>query len=374
MPRQAHDVPARGQGMGADNIQLGNEWQTRYDAAHRKLDNAIELAQHQRLIDRCDPAALPSAHILTRPQIARQARRVCLLAGSFNPLTQAHVALAEAARGASQIDAIIWVYTAITIDKERVVRASLPDRIGQLSAYAEHFTRAENNIVALLNRGLYVDQASAIRPLLGTGAELYILVGFDKIVQIFDPHYYTDRELALHSLFAQAKLLVAPRAGAGEAELAALLARHENAPFADHVRFIQVPPEYAEESSSGARILASRNKDASSEALRQLVTPEGMALIQTGAYTPVAEAGDITSSDVNDVSNAYLWRQRWIQALARAPVMALWHDIPSLSAMLTCTVAHDERGAEIRRALIRALATSPKHVSRLLRATVARMR
>lgn len=360
--------------MGADNIQPDNEWQTRYDAAHRMLDNTIELAQHQRLIDGCDPSALPSAHILTRPQVARHARRVCLLAGSFNPLTQAHVALAEAARGAAQLDAIIWVYTAITIDKERVVRASLPDRIGQLSAYVEHFARTENNILALLNRGLYVDQASAIRPLLGTDAELYILVGFDKIVQIFDPHYYTDRELALHTLFAQAKLLVAPRAGAGEAELAALLVKHENAPFADHVRFIQVPPEYAEESSSEARILASGNKDASSKALRQLVTPEGMALIQTGAYIPVTMTGGIATSDVNEVSNAYLWRQRWIQAFARTPSLALWHDIPSLSAMLAYTVAHDERGAEIRRALIRALATSPKHVSRLLRATVAQMR
>ncbi len=360
--------------MGANIIQPVSEWQKRYDAAHNRLEDVLLLAQYQRLIDRCDPAAPPSAHIFMRTQVARRARRVCLLAGSFNPLTEAHVALANAARETAQLDVIIWVYTAITVDKERIVRAALPDRIGQLSAYVENPADPESNLLALLNRGLYVDQANAIRPLLGVNAELFILVGFDKVVQIFDPRYYTDRESALHALFAQAKLLVAPRAGAGEADLAALLARHENTPFADNVLFIQVPPEYADESSTEARVLASGNKVTSGDALRRLVTPEGIALIGTGAYTPPTATDIVTAPSVDDVSDAYSWRQMWIRALARTPSPVHWHDVPPLSAMLACTVAHDERGAEIRQALIRALTTQPQNVGKLLRAALARVR
>ncbi len=365
--------------MGVNIIQPGSEWRKRYDAAHNTLEDALVLAQYQRLIDQCDPAAPPSAHIFMQPQATRHARRICLLAGSFNPLTEAHVALAEAARGAAHLDEIIWVFTAITIDKERILRASLPDRIGQLSAYVDNSTSPGSNILALLNRGLYVDQASAILPLLGADTEVFILVGFDKIVQIFDPRYYTDRESALHALFAQAKLLVAPRAGAGEADLAALLARHENAPFADHVRFIHVPPEYAEESSTEARLLASGHKGRSDEALRRLATPEGMALIGTGAYATATATGDVTTPDVttpnvDDVSDAYSWRQVWIRALARTPSSVFWQDVPPLSAMLACTIARDKRGAELRHALRRALTTPQKNGSKLLRAALARVR
>ena len=39
-------------------------------------------------------------------------------------------------------------------------------------------------------------------------AELTLLVGYDKVVQILDPKYYDDRDAALHELFALARLLV----------------------------------------------------------------------------------------------------------------------------------------------------------------------
>ena len=42
---------------------------------------------------------------------------------------------------------------------------------------------------------------------------LVFLVGFDKIVQIFDPRYYDDREDALRQLFSVASFAVAPAGG-----------------------------------------------------------------------------------------------------------------------------------------------------------------
>ncbi|HEX8032884.1 MAG TPA: hypothetical protein VF510_03510 [Ktedonobacterales bacterium] len=359
--------------MERNNAQSDTEWRNQYDAAHSMLEDVKALALYQQIVDRCDPAAPPTAHIFAHPEIARRARRVCLLAGSFNPLTQAHVAVAEAARNAAHLDVIIWVLTKVTIDKERVARASLPDRLGQLSAYIENAPQAGGNLLALLNRGLYVDQATAIRQLLDANAHLCMLVGFDKIVQILDPHYYSDREAALRALFAQAKLLVAPRAGAGEAELEALLVRPENAPYRHHVKFIPMPPEYQDESSTEVRALAARHDSASSKILSRLVTPEGLALIDTGAYVPVVTTGNVDIPDVDNITDAYLWRQTWIRAFARTRSPILLDNLPPLSTLVAYTVAPDKRGATIRRRLARIITAPPEQVRRLLRTLLAKI-
>ena len=99
-----------------------------------------------------------------------------------------------------------------TIDKERAEGALLEDRLLVLKLEA----RARRDwAVALVNRGLYVDQAELFRGALPGLRDLTFLVGFDKIVQIFDPRYYDDREAALGRLFGLASFAVAPRAGSG---------------------------------------------------------------------------------------------------------------------------------------------------------------
>lgn len=358
--------------MAWNSIQSGSEWQNRYNTAHSILEDIKTLALYQQVIDRSDPGAPPSANIITSSEIVRRARRVCLLAGSFNPLTMAHAALAETARKSAHLDVIIWVSTAVTINKEDVTRASLCDRLGQLSAYVENASSAGGNLLALLNRSLYVDQASAIRPLLDPSTELFLLVGFDKIVQIFDPRYYSNRDAALHSLFSQASVLVAPRAGAGEADLKALLTRPENEKFSDHVQFIPVPPEYGEESSTEARVIAASKDALSDENLSTLVAPEGMALIATGAYVPASSTGNAAIPDSNNLSDAYLWRQAWIRAFARARSSILQKDLPPLSTLMTRTLAPDKHGAAIRRTLVRALTAPPGHI-RMLQAALAKI-
>ena len=55
--------------------------------------------------------------------------------------------------------------------------------------------------VVLCNRGLYVEQAEALRQrILAPGQELVFVVGFDKIQQIVDPRYYADRDASLNRL------------------------------------------------------------------------------------------------------------------------------------------------------------------------------
>ena len=79
------------------------------------------------------------------------------------------------------------------------------------------------------------------------------LVGFDKIVQIFDPRYYDDRDAALETLFGLATFLVAPRGQDEDDSLAALLRQPENRRFSDAVRPLELPTELREVASSHIR-------------------------------------------------------------------------------------------------------------------------
>ena len=279
----------------------------------------VELELRVRAVElREQPAAAPIAG----RQALATARAVGLFAGSFNPLTQAHVALAEAARAAGQLDVIAWTLAVETINKERVERATLPDRLAQLKAFRGG-PAGHGDAVVVANRGLYVDQARALHALMAPDARLAIVVGYDKVVQIFDPHYYADRDAALAALFAEADLLVAPRAGQGARDLEALLARSENVPFVGAVHAMSLAPEYAAESSSQVRTLAAV---ATATAPRKLVTPEGWALAGLGAYA----AADEPSA----AGTAYAARETWQQALPGMPV-SLLRALPPLSALVT---------------------------------------
>jgi len=107
--------------------------------------------------------------------------------------------------------------------------------------------------IMLLNRGLYVEQAQAIRTYFPMVKKLYFLIGFDKIVQILDPHYYKDRDAALRKLFALAELLVAPRGNAGQKELNDLLNKPENSQFVRYIHPLPFGAAYRDFSSTRIR-------------------------------------------------------------------------------------------------------------------------
>lgn len=335
----------RGRALPRQRAGAASDWRTRMRRAARMLDDTrllAELALRVRAVElRDQSSAVPLAG---RRELAT-ARAVGLFAGSFNPLTQAHVALAEAARVAGHLDAIAWTLAVETIDKERVERATLPDRLAQLDAYCDG--RAGDAVV-VTNRGLYVDQARALHALMAPGARLAIVVGYDKVVQIFDPRYYAERDPALAALFDEADLLVAPRAGQGPRDLEALLSRPENAAFAGAVQPMPLAPEYAAESSSQVRTLAAR---AHANAPRALVTPEGWTLARLGAY--------VAADDASGAGAAYGMREVWEQALPGLPV-ALLRALPPLSALVARTYAPEgvalREWLDLRDADLRALA------------------
>lgn len=231
----------------------------------------------RQTLSELEKKAEPTARLLQSTESAQRARRLGVLSGSFNPLTRAHLALAEAARRQLSLEAVLFAVSRVTVDKETVRVAALEDRLLLLSLYARG--RA-GYAVAVVNRGLYADQAEAVRRALPAVEELTFLIGSDKALQIFDPRYYRDREEALRRLFGLAGLVVAPRGKEGERELEELLGRPENEPYQGGVRTLRLPPRYQPLASSQVREEARLGHP-----LRGRLPREAAAfIVATGAY------------------------------------------------------------------------------------------
>ena len=242
--------------------------------------NTIERFKRvQTLLEQLNPEAPPQALLVPGSPMPRG--NTIVFPGSFNPPTNAHLALlkqardfarqpsrrglSEAKRSAFQsvaptadlsarAPAPVHLYAAIskhTIDKETVERPLLLDRVMLLDTVLHHHLRHTG--ILLFNRGLYVEEAEAVKSSFPEVTRLFFLIGFDKIVQILDPRYYKDRDTALRELFALAELLVAPRGNAGVDELHSLLNQPANQPFADHIHILPFSPAYRTISSTSIR-------------------------------------------------------------------------------------------------------------------------
>ncbi|MGB8345956.1 MAG: hypothetical protein WCD86_13800 [Ktedonobacteraceae bacterium] len=228
------------------------------------MENTIHLSQEtiqqyrsiQRLLDQLDPDAAPRA--MVTPGSPRPQGEIIVFPGSFNPPTIAHLALLEQAEQFAQAQPAttgdVRLYAAVSkriTDKENVDRPLLLDRIVLIERVVrKHLARAG---VMLFNRGLYVEQADAVHSTFPDVKRLFFLIGFDKIVQILDPRYYSDRDTALRELFGLADLLVAPRGQDGPDALETLLAKPENQPFRTHIHALPFDPAYRGVSSTRIR-------------------------------------------------------------------------------------------------------------------------
>jgi nicotinic acid mononucleotide adenylyltransferase len=192
----------------------------------------------QKMLDHLQPEAPSEA--LAIPGTEPPHENVIVFTGSFNPPTNAHIALLKQAQRYARAHPHMHLYAAFskrTVDKEGVERPLLLDRIVLLQQVLKK--RLPHAGILLFNRGLYTEQAEAIRHSFPQVKRILFLLGYDKIVQIFDPRYYKDRDAALEDLFSQAEILVVPRGRGGEQELMDLIYQPENERFA---RYIHVQP------------------------------------------------------------------------------------------------------------------------------------
>jgi nicotinic acid mononucleotide adenylyltransferase len=191
------------------------------------------------------------------------ARRVGLLAGTFNPLTRAHAALAIAGHRAG-CDRVVLAMTRASLDKEAVERAHPLDRLAWTAAWARRHAWAA---AAVSSHPLLVQMAEALA---GSGVEVVLLVGADKAAQLVDPRYYDDLDAALVRLADAATVWVARRSGHPLPELPLASGLLQTATW--------VPSRSATEARAGA---------AQGRGLDELVpAPVAAVIARTGVYDP----------------------------------------------------------------------------------------
>ena len=336
------------------------------------------LALHDA-IESLDPAAGPRAALVSSEPDSDPTteRRVAILPGSFNPLHQGHAALAAAAL-ATNAATEVWLGLArVTVDKEQIAGTLLEDRLVAL----RHFVQDQPRYgVLLFNRGLYVDQALAAHARWPDLDTLLFLVGYDKIVQIFDPRYYDDRDAALQELFSLASFLVAPRDDTTADDLAALLSQPENRPFAARVRSLPLPSAVAAVSSTGLRqdlgtTAASPGHppiplgEGRGEGHSEGASGPGVSLpwafadmvAATHAYAPPLPLGTA-------LVDRYTVRAALLTALFQDREWALAHA--DLRLLLTTALGPTEAGSALRAALLRSPdpTTAPRRLRALIQA------
>jgi nicotinic acid mononucleotide adenylyltransferase len=211
-------------------------------------------------LDRMRAVGAPAIELITeRP--AAPPRSVGLLSGSFDPITVAHVRLAEAALATS--DLVVFVYSVRTLPKEGrgAEQASLLTELERLEALSHVCAGDARFAAAVCSRGLLVEQVEAAAAAF-PGAELSVVVGSDKLLQLFDPRWYEDSDAATSALLSRALVRFGIRSG-DERAVRRLLRRDDLGPRLDRLRPLDVPPEVAAVSSSHVRDLIRRELDVS---------------------------------------------------------------------------------------------------------------
>jgi nicotinamide-nucleotide adenylyltransferase len=267
------------------------------DPVHFSQQTIQRYKQTQATLDLLHPESSPQALVV--PGSPQPVGNIIVFPGSFNPPTNAHLAMLNQAQQLAHsptFSAIgdnesLLVYAAIskrTTDKENVDRPLMLDRIILLDTLLEqHLPRTG---IIIFNRGLYVEQAEAVRGSFPAVRRLFFLLGFDKIVQILDPHYYEDRETALKTLFSLAELLVAPRGTANSGTLTDLLRQAQNQPFAPYIHALPLDSAYRDISSS-------RIRQHGVEHLQDIPLEVRRFIDETHAYEPPTRLEDGTEFD-----------------------------------------------------------------------------
>jgi nicotinamide-nucleotide adenylyltransferase len=204
--------------------------------------------------------------LVVEPDPHGKPESIGLLSGSFDPMTVAHAALAEA--GSTRVGLMLLVYSVRTLPKEGNSPPSLLEERHRLQVLERYCRRRSRMAVGLCSHGLLADQVEAARTRF-PGSALWLVMGSDKVLQLLDPRWYRHRDVALTRLFAEAGVMYAARTGEDEA-VGEALNLPANRRWRDRFERLDVPGHVASVSSRRVRELLRSGQDAS-----HLVVEEG---------------------------------------------------------------------------------------------------
>ena len=247
--------------------------------AHSLLDLLIQKCEdhpdyegYTELFNRLDPTASPRIELIHRAEsaIAEPGKRLGIFSGSFNPLTLAHTKMIEDTIAEYQLDELLLLLAKANVDKT-VFGLPLAARLLTLKRYTKN---REKFSVGVSSHGRYIDKVTALKVILPPETEFHFIVGYDTLVRIFDPKYYTDFHTELGELFVDARFIVANRAEADVETIASFMDQPEIRQYTPYVSCLLLPDVYAYMSSTEVRELLKRG-----EAIEHLVPPSILAML-----------------------------------------------------------------------------------------------
>jgi nicotinate-nucleotide adenylyltransferase len=135
-------------------------------------------------------------------------RRLGVFSGAFNPITLAHVGLAESALAHYRLHEVLFLLP-ITQPHKRIEDAPIDARLAMLALTGQHHPAFT---IASCTHGLFIDIARAVELAYPPATHLWFITGRDAAERILTWPYPDPRQ-ALSDLFARAELLVADREG-----------------------------------------------------------------------------------------------------------------------------------------------------------------
>ena len=207
--------------------------------------------------------------------IRRRKGRLGIFPASFNPPTNAHVALVRKALTKGDLNEILVLLDAQAMDKE-ITGAPLEGRLIMLKRL---FQRDPKVSIGISNRGLFVEKVMPLR-ILYPSADLFFIVGFDTILRVMDKKYYRNCSKTLSELFSQCQFMVANRENQETGAFESLFCNRTNKRYRERVSFFTLPRKYSFLSSS-----LIRERIAKGKGVHGLVPASVLALIkQKGLY------------------------------------------------------------------------------------------
>jgi nicotinate-nucleotide adenylyltransferase len=197
--------------------------------------------------------------------IIPRGRQLGIFSGAFNPITLAHVALAQSASTHYQLHEVLFLLP-ITQPHKLIGDAPIDARL-YMMALAVHDNSSFS--VGSCTHGLFIDICRAVEQAYPPATQLSIIIGRDAAERILT-WPYPDPEQALRELFTRAELLVADRDGTFT------LPDHPMVrAYADHIHHLPLPPAYSHISATEVRRRLARG-----EAVAGLISPAVLAYIQ----------------------------------------------------------------------------------------------
>ena len=242
------------------------------DLLIQKCENHPDYERYTELFHRLDPTASPRIELIHRAEtsISESGKRLGIFSGSFNPLTLAHTKMIGDTIAEYKLDELLLLLAKANVDKT-VFGLPLAARLLTLKRYTENRERFS---VGVSSHGRYIDKVTALKVILPPETEFHFIVGYDTLVRIFDPKYYTDFHAELEELFIEARFIVANRAEADIKTIESFMNEPEIRRYAPYVSCLLLPDVYAYMSSTEVRELLMRG-----ETIEHLVPPSILSIL-----------------------------------------------------------------------------------------------